>query len=242
MAVVPCLPVALLLDLDDTILDDTGSRDRCWTVACEEAAERYRHINVDALRAEIETVREWFWSDAERHREWRQKMREAWHTIANDALARLGIHDQRIGVEIGNRNHALRESLRVPLPGAIDTLRELRKRGVTLGLITNGDGPGQRAKIERFALADHFAYIGIEGEVGYGKPDRRAYDAALDALGIEPDAAWMVGDNLNWDVQGAQEAGIHGIWLDPNGNGLPVGSTVKPDRVIRAIADLLGYT
>ena len=106
-------------------------------------------------------------------------MREAWHKIANDALARLGIDDEAIGVEIGDRHYELRESLRAPFPRAIETLSILRTKGVTLGLITNGDGPGQRAKIERFALAVHFAYIGIEGEVGHGKPSRQAYEAAL---------------------------------------------------------------
>jgi putative hydrolase of the HAD superfamily len=158
--VVPDLPATLLLDLDDTILDDTGARDRCWTVACEEAAERHRHIDAVALRAEIESVREWFWADADRHTEWRQKMRQAWHRIASDSLARLGIDDETIGVEIGDRHYELRDSFRVPLPGATEALDRLRKKGVILGLLTNGNGPGQRAKIERFDLAVHFAYIG----------------------------------------------------------------------------------
>lgn len=239
LVVVPDLPATLLLDLDDTILDDTGARDRCWTVACEEAAERHRHIDAVALRAEIESVREWFWADADRHTEWRQKMRQAWHRIANDSLARLGIDDETIGVEIGDRHYELRDSFRVPLPGAIEALGRLRKKGVILGLLTNGNGPGQRAKIERFDLAVHFAYIGIEGEIGHGKPHRRAYEAALRALDSEPTTTWMVGDNLQWDVEGAQAAGIRGIWLDRAGNGLPAASIVKPDRVIRAIADLL---
>ena len=49
----------------------------------------------------------------------------------------------------------------------------------------------------------------------------------------------MVGDNLEWDVEGAQAVGILGIWLDQHGNGLPESSTVTPDRVIRAISTLL---
>ncbi len=87
--------------------------------------------------------------------------------------------------------------------------------------MTNGGSEGQRAKIERFALAAHFDYIGIEGEVGCGKPDRGAYDAALRSLGASPEDTWMVGDNLDWDVAGAQAAGIYGIWLDKDGTGLP---------------------
>jgi putative hydrolase of the HAD superfamily len=234
-----CLPATLLLDLDDTILDATGERDRCWRLACEEAAVRHARIDASALYAEIESTREAFWADAVRHREWRQKMRQAWQRIANDSLARLGVNDETIGVEIGNRHYELRESLRAPFPGAIETLGQLRERGVILGLITNGDGPGQRAKIEQFALAPYFAYVGIEGEVGHGKPHRQAYEAALVALDGEPHTTWMVGDNLEWDVEGAQAVGILGIWLDRHGTGLPERSAVKPDRVVRAIADLM---
>jgi len=62
--------------------------------------------------------------------------------------------------------------------------------------VTNGGADGQRAKIERFALAAHFDYVGIEGEVGFGKPHRDAYEAALRALGATAGETWMVGDNL----------------------------------------------
>jgi putative hydrolase of the HAD superfamily len=165
-------------------------------------------------------------------------MQAAWREVARLALERLGVDDDRLAAELGDRNFALREELRDLLPGALETLEALRRHGVTLGLITNGAGAAQRAKIERFALAEHFDYIGIEGEVGHGKPHRRAYEAALEALQAEPESTWMVGDNLEWDVAGAQALGIRGIWLDKHGTGVPAGTT-KPDAVVRSIAELL---
>jgi FMN phosphatase YigB (HAD superfamily) len=48
----------------------------------------------------------------------------------------------------------------------------------------------------------------------------------------------MVGDNLEWDVAGAQAVGIRGIWLDASGEGVPEGA-VRPDAVVRSIAELL---
>ena len=116
-----------------------------------------------------------FWSDPDRHREWRPRMREAWERIATDALARVGADDPALGAFIGQRHSELRDSAMAPLSGAISTLGRLRSLGVTLGLITNGGSDRQRAKIERFALTAYFAYIGIEGEVGFGKPHRGAY-------------------------------------------------------------------
>jgi putative hydrolase of the HAD superfamily len=233
------LPLVVLLDLDDTILDDTGARDRCWQTVCFEAAKQRKGLDAEELQREIEAVRDWFWSDSERHREWRQRMRDAWTQIAADALARLGVDDPALAAWIGDRHSELRNAAICPLPGAIDALVRLRNEGSRLGLITNGGSEGQRAKIERFDLAGHFEYIGIEGEVGFGKPHRVAYETALARLGVGANECWMVGDNLEWDVAGAQAAGIHGIWLDRRGRGLSQRSEITPDRVIASIAELM---
>jgi putative hydrolase of the HAD superfamily len=233
------LPSVLLLDLDDTIVDNSGGRDECWRLACIDAAAAYPGLDAEDLHREIDIFTKLVWSDPEWHREWRMKIREAWQHIAGGGLAALDIENADIARMLGDRHFELRNAAMTPLPGAIDTLNQLKLLGVTLGLITNGASAGQRAKIERFALAGHFDYIGIEGEVGHGKPDRGAYQAAIDALEANASDTWMVGDKLDWDVAGAQSAGILGIWLDKRGEGLPPESEIRPDRIIRSIAELV---
>ena len=49
----------------------------------------------------------------------------------------------------------------------------------------------------------------------------------------------MVGDDLERDVSGAQKSGIFGIWLDWAEKGLPDSSTVRPDRTISSLSELL---
>jgi len=61
------LPKAFLLDLDDTILDDSGSIDACWREACL-AGSAECGIHPDLLFDSIKKSGKWFWSDAERHR------------------------------------------------------------------------------------------------------------------------------------------------------------------------------
>lgn len=236
----PALPSVLLLDLDDTILDDSGARDRCWQETCDEAGRRLPSLDPAELYEAIQRERAAFWSDPDEHRRWRVRMAEAQGEVVCRALASLGIDDRALGMELGALHDRLRSEAIAPLDGAVETLHELRARGVTLGLITNGGAEAQRAKIERFALAAHFAYIGIEGEVGHGKPHRIAYETALDALGASASDCWMVGDNLEWDVAGAQAVGIRGIWLDKWGTGVPEGVATRPDAVVRSIAELLG--
>jgi putative hydrolase of the HAD superfamily len=105
--------------------------------------------------------------------------------------------------------------------------------------VTNGAAGSQRAKIERFALSDRFDHIQIEGEHGFGKPEERAYHHAMDALGVAAGDTWMIGDNLEWEVEAPQRLGIYAIWMDTHGDGLPEGSTVRPDRIIRSLTELL---
>jgi putative hydrolase of the HAD superfamily len=49
----------------------------------------------------------------------------------------------------------------------------------------------------------------------------------------------MIGDNLEWEVEAPQRLGIYAIWMDAHGKGLPAESTVKPDRIIRSLTELL---
>ncbi len=105
--------------------------------------------------------------------------------------------------------------------------------------MTNGVGEIQRGKISRFDLGRRFDHIQIEGEHGFGKPEERAYLHALQSLDVTAPEAWMVGDNLEWEVVAPQKLGIFSIWHDPFGQGLPPGSDIRPDRIIRSLGELL---
>jgi putative hydrolase of the HAD superfamily len=50
---------------------------------------------------------------------------------------------------------------------------------------------------------------------------------------------WMIGDNLEWEIEVPQRLGIYAIWMDAHGDGLPADTTVKPDRIIRSLTELL---
>ena len=141
--------------------------------------------------------------------------------------------------QFGERFHCVRDADVEFFPGALETLDELRSRGVRLALITNGQAEAQRGKIEKFDLARRFEHIQIEGELGFGKPDERAYRHALTALNVSPAQCWIVGDNLEWEVAAPQRIGIYAVWLDSRRVGLPAGSTVRPDRTVRLISELL---
>jgi putative hydrolase of the HAD superfamily len=234
------LPSALLLDLDDTILDDSSGTERCWTEALAAVATRLGALEPERLQAAIDEYRTWYWDDPERHRAGRLDLEAARAHIIATALERLGAEPEPLATEIATAYKALREECMAPLPGALETLSLLREGGVKLALLTNGAGAAQRRKIDRHGLDPFFDCIVVEGEFGCGKPDPRCFRHALEQLGARAGDAWMAGDNLVWDVAGAQALGIFAIWVDFAGKGLPPGSPTRPDRIVRSIRELVG--
>lgn len=232
------LPRAVLLDLDDTILDDTGGAPQSWREACWEHADLLDGLPPGELLEAIDAVRHWYWGDADRHRVGRLDLDAATREVVRMALARLGADLPEATVRIARDYRARRDALLRPLGDAVETVEWLRGSGCRLALLTNGAATPQRRKVERFDLARLFDLILIEGEVGYGKPDPRIYEIALDGLSTAPEDAWMVGDNLEWDVAQPQRMGLLGIWIDRMGRGVPSGRNVRPDRVIGRLAEL----
>ena len=229
------LPSALLLDLDDTVLDALGNPDEVWRRLCREFADRLGAVTPGQLHAAIVESREWFWADTGRARRARLDLREARRQVVRGAFERLCLPALPSAVEMADRFTVVREEAVKPLPGAIETLRQLRETDIRLGLLTNGQTGNQRRKIERLSLNGFFDQIQIEEEFGVGKPDERAFRPALEALGVGLTEAWMVDDNLEHDIGGAQRVGVHGVWVDARGDGLLDGMAIRPGRTIGAL-------
>jgi putative hydrolase of the HAD superfamily len=229
---------ALLVDLDDTLLDYTGGVNDSWLEACRAVATP-AGIDAAALAAAIGRTRRWFWDEPVRAQRARLSMIESWGAIAGRALADLGAPSDAMAAAIAEDFAARRWRSMALFPGVEGALGRLRARGVALALVTNGDTRQQRRKVEQYDLARFFDLIQIEGEFGAGKPDETVYRHVLNALGADPSDAWMVGDNLEWDVAAPQRLGLTGVWVDGPGHGLPGGSPVTPHRIIRSFPELL---
>jgi putative hydrolase of the HAD superfamily len=235
------LPRAMLIDMDDTILSAYGRPDIAWNKVAAEFAGEFAPLSPQQVATAILDSARQFWAAAEA--EWRLKLAEARHVVVRAGFAALADAGHRtlptdLAIRLADRFTAYREEEMFVFPGAHDAIDALKARGVKLALVTNGAADTQRAKVERFALTHRFDHIQIEGEHGFGKPDERAYRHAMQALGVTAAETWMVGDNLEWEIE-VQRLGIYAIWMDAHGDGLPAGTSVKPDRIIRSLTELL---
>jgi len=235
------LPRAMLIDMDDTILSAYGRPEIAWNHIAAEFAGEFGALPSQQVAAAVLTSARSFWSAA--GAEWRLKLDEARRIVVGDAFAALGASGHTLpaglAARIADRFTRYREEEMFIFPGAHDAIDTLKALGVKLALVTNGAAETQRAKVERFELSHRFHHIQIEGEHGFGKPEERAYLHAMDALGVTASDTWMIGDNLEWEVEVPQKLGIYAIWMDVHGEGLPPGSTVRPDRIIRSLNELL---
>ena len=228
----------LLVDLDDTIVTFEQHGPPAWREVCEAAARRCS-VEASALSGELQRVANDYWSDPERHRRGRLDLDNTRRRLASQAFANLGV-DAALAVETTDRYIALSESRMGLFPGARDALVALSQRH-RLALVTNGESHKQRWKIERFGLGPLFERVFIEQEVGVGKPDPAVYRHILSEMAAAPPDCCMVGDNLSWDVAAPKSLGMHAIWNDWRGKGLPENSPVQPDRIVRSIAELLDF-
>jgi putative hydrolase of the HAD superfamily len=236
------LPRAMLIDMDDTILSAYGRPDVAWNTITAEFAGELAPLSPQQVAAAVVDSARKFWATAEAA--WRLKLAEARHEVVRDGFAALAAAHQTalpldLAIRLADRFTAYRDEQMFVFPGAHEAIDALKAYGVKLALVTNGAAGTQRAKVERFALTHRFDHIQIEGEHGFGKPEERAYQHAMQALGVTAGETWMVGDNLEWEVEVPQRLGIYAIWIDVHGEGLPAESTVKPDRIIRSLTELL---
>jgi putative hydrolase of the HAD superfamily len=235
------LPRAMLIDMDDTILSAYGRPEIAWHHVTAEFAGEFGPLTSQQVAAAVLDSARKFWATA--GAEWRLKLDEARRVTVRQGFAALASGGNALpddlATRLANRFTAFREEEMFVFPGAHDAIDELKARGVKLALVTNGAAGAQRAKVERFALSHRFDHIQIEGEHGFGKPDERAYLHAMQALGVTAPDTWMIGDNLEWEVVAPQRLGIYAIWIDVHGEGLPADSTVRPDRIIRSLTELL---
>ena len=101
-----------------------------------------------------------------------------------------------------------------PMEGVYAVLDELRVKGMCLGIISNaGDEGNVQRLIDNAQLRPYFRPIYISAALGIRKPNPKLFEMILETWDLPADQVVMVGDNLGADILGAQNAGVHQIWL-----------------------------
>ncbi|MGX9687836.1 HAD family hydrolase [Deinococcus wulumuqiensis] len=119
------------------------------------------------------------------------------------------------------------------MPHSAAVLTELRRRGVKIGVVTNGWEETQTRCLRGCGLTDLADDVVISRAVGLSKPDPRIYYLALKRLGVTAAQSWFVGDSPRNDVWGPGQVGLRTAYL-------PTGHPLNGERPDVTLSDLRG--
>ena len=234
------MALLVLFDLDGTLLDG-GGLPGAMRATCEALATGLPGGTADALVAANTSTWQRLWPEVEDDymlggRSGDEIGRDVWR----ETLAACGLRgDDMLDRAVTEWFRQERAALRL-YPDVLPTLDRLERRGIRLGMVTNGAATVQRRKVAAVGLAGRLDPLVVSGDVGVRKPDRAIFDDALERAGTLAADALFVGDHRWHDLLGAQEAGIGTVWLDRAGVGLD-GTGPTPDLTIRTLAGLPAF-
>lgn len=117
------------------------------------------------------------------------------------------------------------------------TLARLRAAGLCLGMVTNGYTAMQTRKIRHHRLARYMDCVIISEDAGVHKPDKAIFNLALEQAGASGQRSLFVGDTPSTDIEGACQAGLQAVLIDPRGTWAEFDNREVPK--IRQLGELL---
>ncbi len=102
-----------------------------------------------------------------------------------------------------------------------------------LAVLTNGDKSTQRRKLASINIDEYLECSVVSGEFGSHKPDPSVFLHVANQLGLKPEQCVYIGDNYKVDIIGAQNTGMHAIFINR------FNTPVKDICVIFQLKDLI---
>lgn len=112
-------------------------------------------------------------------------------------------------------------------PDVIETLTQLKSKGLKTGVITNGLKRDYEQILGELKLTDFFdIVIGID-TCNKAKPDKEIFPHAINILDVHPEQAVFIGDSVKYDYEGARHAGLKPLLIDREGKASESLETIR---------------
>lgn len=223
-------PKAILFDLDDTL----------WPISpvivqAEESLFAW-------LREHAPRVAERFTIDGLRQARLQLLAQQPEFHLDLGKLRRAGLHaafqeagEDAVKVEGAMLHFFAARNAVTPYEDVLPGLLRLQDK-LLVGSISNGN-----ADLKAIGLSHHFKVSVAAHELGVAKPDAAIFLEACRLLGVAPEDAVYVGDDVLLDVQGAQRAGLRAVWMNRTGSTRHLEHEVVPDAIVRDFDELLAW-
>jgi HAD superfamily hydrolase (TIGR01549 family) len=206
---------AVFFDFYNTLATHHPPREEAWVDACREMSIE---IEARALFNSLPAA-DMYWRNEDSHSPIdKRPLEEKINVYAEYATMIL----QGAGIEI-SRDTALQLLTKIrqhkwefkAYDDTLPTLKELKNRGLILGLVSNVVQDMESTYTE-LGLQPYLDIKVTSSEVGYDKPRPEIFMAALEKAQVKPEESIYVGDQYHLDIVGARGVGIKAVLIDRN--------------------------
>jgi putative hydrolase of the HAD superfamily len=186
---------AIIFDLDNTLIDFMKMKYMSMEAAAAAMIDAGLKHNKDRIMRKLFRLYDQYgWED---------------QTIFQKYLMEeAGKVEYRVLANAINAYRRVRHSFLEPFPHVMETLLELRKKGIKLAIVS--DAPKLKAWIRLTAMKiDRFfdVIVGFE-DTKQRKPSKKPFEVALKKLRVKADMCLMIGDMPERDIKGAKKLGM----------------------------------
>ena len=205
-----CNIKAIFFDADDTIVDHKQ---------CEKKALEYLFDNIQKeYKQQYQDI-------------FRPLDRSLWNSVANNTnpVPKEDIPEYRfkeffkkINLEYSNykeANKLFKKGLADAVAltqNAYDIIKYLYEKKYKICVVTNGLVELQVPRIRNSQISEYISEIIVSEEVGINKPNPKIFNVLLNKLSLKPSQVIMIGNSIEEDIKGAQNANIQTIWYNPS--------------------------
>lgn len=222
---------AVLLDIDDTILDFQANEH-------ESLKAVFSHYHIPFNEENIQL--------------YQSINRQLWSQYENGEIDREQIFENRyshffneLGVEYDGKEadelyrNYLNEGHQI-IPNSQWLLESLKKHHYLIYAATNGVKDTQYRRLRDAGYLPYFDGLYISEEIGFQKPDGRFFDSIFQSNSkLNMDETVMIGDSLFSDIRGGSSYGLDTIWFNPR--HVPNETDIHPKYEIDDLTELKQY-
>lgn len=137
------------------------------------------------------------------------------NTRFNIILGKLGMRENEIPKSIGEKYLEVAPAKHYVLPFTYEILDYLKPK-YQLHIISNGFDDVQHTKMKSSKIHKYFDKIVTSDSSGHRKPQKGIFEFAMNEAGATRQNALMIGDNMDTDIIGAQNASMDHVYFNPS--------------------------
>ena len=226
---------SLFFDLDDTLWDTYNNNKECLEEIFYEYKFGQHYSSFEAFFDMYWSNNEMLWSEYRNNKIDRKKL------ILERLLYFLrpmGIESEEYALKL-NRDFLQRTATKTKtIEGAVELLEYLYPN-YRLFILSNGFREIQLLKMQNAGLAHFFERLILSEDVSIQKPHKEIFDYALKNTNSRRIESIMIGDSLEADISGAQNAKIDQIWFNPKDQPAPGNTPTFTVHSLLEIKDIL---